>query len=160
MSDDMKSRILNTDMNRRSSFEASLVSQNSGAGERMQGQGYASSGYQGKTGAYSAVKAFDTKGFEGKQKNTSMAGKNYHAVQSTMGEGRYSTTAADLGNTQSRYGNNAFNTSQSRFQNQSVRDAARSRAENVRPTILPRETGPQERTAYSEAEVRSMVNRK
>ena len=71
----------------------------------------------------------------------------------------FGTTDSRYGSQQARQGDQKFGDNDKGFKTSAVRDAAKSQKKNVRPEIIPKDEGDAAKSAYTEAEVRRMVNR-
>lgn len=103
-----------------------------------------------------------------KAKEFSQSGKMSRAGSETFGESskesrdagqEFGTTDSRYGSQQARQGDQEFGARDKAFKTRMVSDAAKSQKKNVRPEIIPKDEGEPDKTAYSEAEVRRLVNR-
>ncbi len=157
----MAARILSRDMNKRSSFESAMVSQNSGMGSYMQKQGFKGKDYAGNT-KYRTPKTLQQHTYAGASDYNRLARQTFREGkdQSRLASGQYQTDAAREGSRTARQQGQTFAAADDVFKTGSVRDAARSQAENKRPLIVKPDGGMADETPYTEDQIRRMVNRR
>ena len=161
MSDSMASRILSKDMNKRSSFESAMVSENSGMGSYLEKQGYDSKKYSGNK-RYQVPKTLKQGNYSGADDFSKLGSKRFQGADNKSGlaDRAFNAKEAREGSQVARQQNQVFNGSSERFKTSSVVDAANSQADNNRPAIVKPDPGPTDETPYSEDEIRRMVNRR
>lgn len=160
MSENMASRILSKDMNKRSSFETAMVSQNSGMGSYMEKQGYKSKSYT-RTHDFNTPKTLKQKEFVRSGESNALGLKAY---DQTPSEGHFTkkgftAKSAREGSQVARQQGQAYNAANESFRTRSVSDAAKSQSENIRPLIIKPDGPVSDGTAYSEEDIRRLVNR-
>lgn len=161
MSESMEKRLMRWDMNKRSSFESSLVRNQSGMGKHLQQRGFHAKDYKGNT-AYRVPKTLKQDSFSGADDRSRLASQTFSGAgqKNRLAKETYSTPAAREDGSQARQQNAVFRESNDVFKTGEVRDAARSQAENKRPLIIKNETESTDAAAYSEDEIRRLVNRR
>ncbi len=161
MTDSMAGRVMNTDINKRSSFESSLVRRNSGMGKHLQQRGFKAKDYAGNT-SYKVPKTLKQQSFSGADDRSRMGRQEFSGShqQNRFADDNFSTAAAREAGTSARQQEQVFRESNDGFKTGQVRDAARSQADNKRPLIVKPKGETHDATAYSEDEIRRLVNRR
>jgi len=161
MSDSMQSRMMDTNMNKRSSFESAMVTQNSGMGSYLEKQGYKSKEYSGNK-EFQVPKTLKQGPFSGAEKSSWLGKQQFQGAGKTsrMGESQFATKEAREGTKEASQQGKMFGGSDKTFKTGEVWDAAKSQKENKRPDIVKPNGGRVDETAYSEDEIRQMVNRR
>jgi hypothetical protein len=160
MSEGMAARILSRDMNKRSSFESAMVSQNSGMGSYLEKQGYQAKSYQ-QTQDFTQPKNLKQKDFSRANQSNPLGSKNFNQTDKANGFTRdnfATTTAREASQIASQQGR-TYNGASKSFRTRSVSDAAKSQAENKRPIIVKPDGPISDGAAYTEDEIRSLINR-
>jgi hypothetical protein len=161
MSDSMRSRMMNTDMTKRSSFESAMVSQNSGAGSYMEKQGYKAKDYAGNT-KFRVPKTLKQDAYAGNTDLSPMGSQKFtgSGEPNRLGSKRFAAGEAREGSQTARQQDQVFAGGNDTFKTGAVRDAARSQTENKRPLIVKPDGGMADETPYTEDQIRQMVNRR
>lgn len=160
MSQNMASRILSKDMNKRSSFESAMVSQNSGMGSYLEKQGYKSKTYT-RTNDFQTPKTLKQKNFVRAGESNAMGLQTFDQTPKAgpFANQDFGTKAAREGSQVARQQGQAFSAASESYRTRSVSDAAKSQAENVRPLIIKPDGPVADGPAYSEDDIRRLVNR-
>lgn len=161
MSQSMQSRVMNTDMTKRSSFESALVTQNSGMGSYLEKQGFKSKEYSTNK-AFQVPKTLKQGTFSRADQVSGMGSQSFQGAgkKSRMGEGAFATKEAREGSMEARQQGQMFGSSDKMFKTGEVWDAAKSQQENKRPNIIKPNGGQVDDTPYTEDQIRQMVNRR
>jgi len=160
MSQSMAARIMSRDMNKRSSFENAMVSQNSGMGSYMEKQGYKSKTYT-RTHDFHSPKDLKQKDFARAGQPNAMGLQKFNQT-SQNGEFTskdFNAKSAREGSQVARQQNQAYGAAKETYRTRNVSDAARSQSENVRPLIVKPDGPVSDGPAYSEEDIRRLVNR-
>ncbi len=163
MSDSMAARMLSVDMNKRSSFESALVTQNSGMGDRMGKRGFKSGEYQAGTKAFRTPKTLEAKTFSRAEDRSRLGDQGFQGAskKSGLGDDSFKTGAAREVGQEARQQGQTFRGADEVFATGMVRDAAKSQEKDLRPVIIKPEPGAmQEDQPYTEEQIRRMVNRR
>jgi hypothetical protein len=163
MSQSMAARISSVDMSKRSSFESSLVTDNTGTGAQFQKRGYnQTSDYKGNTGLFPGSKNIESNSYAGANKTSPLgstisreAGSKARGWDKSAG----TATAREQGKVSAGSGQ-SFRPGERAYTTRMVRDASRSQQENVRPVIIRDKTPAPTAAAPSEDDIRRMLNRK
>ena len=161
MSQSMQSRMMDTNMNKRSSFESAMVTQNSGMGSYLEKQGYKAKEYSTNK-EFQVPKTLKQGTFSRADQVNGMGDQQFQGAGKTskMGESSFATKEAREGSMQARQGGEVFGQSNKTVKTGEVLDAAKSQRENKRPDIVKPNGGQVDETSYTEDEIRQMVNRR
>lgn len=161
MSDSMQSRMMNTDMTKRSSFESAMVTQNSGMGSYLEKQGFKSKEYSTNK-EFQVPKTLKQGTFSRADQVSGMGEKRFQGAEkaSRIGDSQFATKSAREGSQEASQQGKMFGGSDKLFKTGEVWDAAKSQRENKRPDIVKPNGGRVDETSYTEDEIRRMVNRK
>lgn len=161
MSQSMQSRMMDTNMNKRSSFESAMVTQNSGMGSYLEKQGYKAKEYSTNK-EFQVPKTLKQGTFSRADQVNGMGSQSFQGAgkKSRMGESAFATKEAREGSMEARQQGQLFGGSDKMFKTGEVWDAAKSQQENKRPKIVKPNGGQVDETPYTEDEIRQMVNRR
>lgn len=162
MSDSMASRVMNTDMNKRSSFESALVrSSSAGTGKHLQNRGFSTQDYTGNT-RFKVPKTLQQRSFSGADDRSQLGEQAFQQAQSTnrFADDTFATPAAREGSLTASQQNDVFRSGQDTYRTGVMREAARSQAENKRPVIIKPKGAMQDDTPYTEDDIRRLLNRR
>ncbi|MCB1225835.1 MAG: hypothetical protein KDK99_08515 [Verrucomicrobiales bacterium] len=160
MSEGMAKRMLKPDMEKRSGFESSLVTSGKDTGSYLTRMGYKTDTLGMKK--YRRPDQMKQSSFSGADDRSTL-GKQAFSRRGEKASGldrTFQTSSAQVGKERSSEQGRMFSTGDTNFRTRPVWDAAKSQAENKRPTIInpdPRDMAPEK--AWSEDEVRRMLNR-
>lgn len=160
MSEGMAARILSRDMNKRSSFESAMVSQNSGMGSYMEKQGYKSKTYQ-RTHDFTQPKDLKQKDFSRANQSNPLGSKRFDQTGKAKGFTRdnFATNSARESAQVASQQGQLYHAANEKFRTRNVSDAAKSQAENNRPVIIKPDGPEPSAPAYTEDQIRSLINR-
>ena len=144
-------------------FDSGIRSQfdqkNYSAGKTVNDQRFRTDSFAGKHD-YTGSSTYKEKEFSQSDKTSREGGRTYAASGRTPEEANesYETKDSRYGSQQARQGDQSFAGGDESYKTREVRDAAKSQKKNVKPEIIPKDDE-SDKPAYSEAEVRRMVNR-
>ena len=163
MSDSMAARVMNTDMNKRSSFESSLVrsGSSSGVGKNLQKRGFATDEYAGNT-RFKVPKTLQQRAFSGADDRSQIGERSFNQADRSnpLGDDTFATPTAREGSRTASQQDDVFRTSNDTYRTGLMREAARSQAENKRPVIVKPKGALEDDTPYSEDDIRRLLNRR
>jgi hypothetical protein len=165
----LTSRMLMPDRNKRSDFDTArekTTGQKSGIAGFFQRQSVKGDAYTGKK-SFRAGKGFKTAEFSqsdlknrASKERSKIEGQRFNQSDTTAREGSqvFGTEASRYDNQAARQQGGVFSEADERFGTSAVRDASKSQQKNVRPLIID-SYQKEGKSAYSEDDVRRMVNR-
>ena len=109
---------------------------------------------------YNGKDEYKAKEFSQSDKKTREEGESFSGAdkKSNTADKDFATKDSRFGSQQSKEGDKSFSGSDDVFKTRMVSDAAKSQKKNTKPLIVPKE-GEGGKSAYTEEEVRRMVNR-